>query len=181
MPTVDIGEVHILFSPDVELLLIHDSLYRLDCSDRADILVPIPMPSLFKLQRKQSTFGVCRFSSSHEYVAVTSEFPFGRNQAPILHVYHISADDGQIAELDISIGHVEMLTGFKIAFILPDFHPSQPTLGLACWVKVAADEWHVKFLILNLQSMDLEHVLPSLHEPISSVGRSTIVVSQIHK
>ena len=186
MPFADIGKAHILFSPDVELLLVHDSLYRLDCSDRVDELVPIPMPSLFsdpELQMGHMSRGPylsCLFSPSHDYVAVASGDLFHRDRPLILHVYRI-ADAGQIANLDISIGHLEILIGSKIARIKLDFHPSQPKLGVACWVEAVTHEWHIQFLILDLQSMDLEHIQPSLHEKIPLVGRSAIIASQIHK
>ena len=177
MPLADVGKAHILFSPDVELLLVHDSLYRLDCSHRVDKLVPISMPSLFtdpKLRTMPYRPQACVFSPFHDYVSVA---PY---DSPVLHVYH-SADDGQIAKLDISIGQLETFTASKITQIRIDFHPFQPKLGVAYWVETATDELHIKFLMLNLQSMDVEHVEPSLHEHIALVCRSTIIASQIHK
>lgn len=181
MPTDDIGTVNILFSPDVELLLVYDSLYRLDCSDEVDVLIPIPMPSLFRLHEGQMPPRTCVFSSSHDYVAVASATMYDDDQPPIIHVYHVPADDGQIAELDISVGYLETLTGFKIVGIRLDVHPSQLKLGVACRVEVAAHEYHIKFLMLNLRSLDLELVQPSSHERIPLVGRSTIIAFQIHK
>ena len=179
MPTIDIGTVNILFSPDVELLLVDNSLYRLDCGNRVDILVPMPMPSLFKLPKGGwDRPRMCVFSSSHDYVAIVLAGPLW-GQAPMPHVYHISTDDGQITKLDIPIEHLEIFPESKITKIIPDFHPSQPKLGVAYWVLGAPDEQYIKFLVLNLQSMKCEHVQPSLHEQVPLVGRSTIIAFQI--
>ena len=122
---------------------------------------------------------MCVFSSCHDYVAVISTSPY--KQPQILQVYHIFVDDGQIAKLDLSVAHLETLTRLKIDRMRIDFHPSQTKLGVAYWVKGAANQLYLKFLMLDLRSLDLEHVQPSFDERIPLVGRSTMIASSIHE
>lgn len=70
MSTVDICKANVIFSPDVEMLLINNLLYRLDCSDQVNKLVLITMPDLFNECERLEDYvqPICGFSSCHDYV-----------------------------------------------------------------------------------------------------------------
>lgn len=92
---------------------------------------------------------------------------------PQLHVYRISYDSGEIAELDISLEYLETITGFNIAELSIDFHPVQAKLGVTCWHDgVPSEEVQFKFIVLDLPMMGLKSIQPSPHEQVSWMGKS---------
>lgn len=173
--TDDIDERRILFSPDLELLVVNTSLYQLNCSDQVNSLVPITLP--FLIDSKTSFFSSC-----HNFIAICSPFPRKDDPIPVtLHVYHVSLPDGEITEVDISLRRLEQFTGVKLAGIKINFHPTEPKLGIAYWSNTVGGIYHeetnkplllIKCLVLDLRSLILENILPSSPEEIPLMSKS---------
>lgn len=173
MPAVDVCKVNILFSPDLELLLIDNLLYHLNCIDLVHKLVPKELPNLssnYKIDDGPQP--TCQFSPLHDYVAIVTVSRLRDEPKRLtLHVYHISCDSGEITELDISLDYLETLTGSNISGLGIDFHPARPKLGVVCWADGEILGAQVKFLVFNLPSMGLKSAQPGLEEKFSWIGK----------
>jgi hypothetical protein len=122
------------------------------------------MPSLPCEYAKDDELPIYIFSSCEKYVAIASS-PDDDRKPVTLDVYCVSCPNGEIYQLDISLGRLEMFTGIKIAGIRIDFHPDQPKLAVVYWAKVDV-RFQIRCLALDLQTMSLDHVQPSSNEEI---------------
>lgn len=169
-----VDRINLIFSPDVELLLIDNRLYRLNCNNEVNELAPKMILNAIS-DRARANYSQPRtvFSSCHGYLARASgpwEDP--ETKPSTLYVFKISYDTGEITGLNISLEYLELLAGFNVAGFALDFHPVEPRLGVACWANGETSEIQSKFVVLDLPSMRWKSLQLDPHKEIPWMSES---------
>lgn len=166
LPSFDIFRAAILFSPNIGLLLVNNLLYHLDCNDQVGKLASEVIPNLPSEDQNKDEQPVCIFSSCENYLVIASSpSPTDDRKPMTLDVYNVSFPNGGISKLDVSLEQLKIFAGVEIAGIKIDFHPDQPKLGVVYWME-PDESFQIRCLVLDLRTMSLKHLQPSLREEI---------------